>query len=131
MNTRDAVAESEEVGATVEHTESVYTVTRRAEEYRWPSDALIHRVRLDARFLHVEFVDGRNLSVPLSWIPTLHEADPAQREKYLVSRDRRLIVWDPYETGTAINEIVRISDYMGPSTRERRLAEGDNASLSR
>lgn len=129
MSTRDAVAGSEEVGAITENTEFVYTVTHRAEEYRWPSDALIHRVRLDARFLHVEFVDGRNLSIPLSWIPTLREAQPEDREKFTISRDRRLIVWDPFETGTGINEIVRISDYFGPSTREKRLEEERSASL--
>lgn len=120
MNTKDAVAEIEVAGEDVEFE---YSVTHRAEAYRWPTDALIHKVRLDTRFLHVEFVDGRNLSIPLSWIPTLHEAQPAEREKYTISRDRRLIVWDPFETGTAINEIVRISDYLGPSTREKRLAD--------
>jgi len=116
------VIEREDIGITDEDSEFVYEVVHRADEYRWPFDALIHQVRLDVHFLHVEFIDGRNLSVPLSWIPTLHEAEPADREKYVVSRDRRLIVWDPYETGTSINEIVRISDYLGPSTREKHLA---------
>ncbi len=129
MNTKDAVIEREDISLTADDPMFVYAVTHRADAYRWPSDALIHRVRLDARFLHVEFVDGRNLSVPLFWIPTLHEAPLAEREKYTISRDRRLIVWDPFETGTSINEIVRISDYLGPSTGEKRLEEERRSSL--
>ncbi len=120
MSTKDVVLEI--TRSATDTPEFFYTVGHEANEYRWPSEALIHQVRIDASYLHVELIDGRNLSVPLSWIPTLHEADASERLKYSVSRDRKLIVWDPFETGTTINEIVRISDYLGPSTREKRLA---------
>ena len=63
-------------------------------------------------------MDGRNLSIPLWWIPTLHNADPAEREKYIINRGRTLIYWDP--RSCAINEIVRIAGY--PIDQSMKLA---------
>ena len=76
------------------------------EDYTYPSDARIHNVRFDEKYMHVELLDGRVLSIPLWWIPTLYNADLEEREKYEISRDRRLIIWDPKKC--AINEEVRI-----------------------
>jgi hypothetical protein len=60
--------------------------------------------------MHLELADGRRLSVPLSWIPTLYNASPEEREKYEISEDRKMIVWDPERC--AINDDVRIEDYL-------------------
>jgi hypothetical protein len=80
--------------------------------YTFPREACIHRVRFDDDYLHVELTDRRILSVPLSWIPTLCNASAEEREKYELDRSRTMLVWDPDKC--AINDEVRIADYLGP-----------------
>lgn len=80
--------------------------------YTFPQETRIHRVRFDDDYMHVELLDARIFSIPLSWIPTLHSAAPQEREKYEISRDRTMIIWDPEKS--AINDEVRIADYLGP-----------------
>jgi len=81
-----------------------------ASAYTFPREALVHRVRFDENYMHLELTDGRMLSVPLSWIPTLHNAAPEEREKYEISQDRKMIIWDPDKC--SINDEVRIDDYL-------------------
>ena len=83
-----------------------------ASAYTFPRDAIISTVRFDDEFVHVELTDGRIISVPLWWIPTLYNATSEEREKYELSAGRRLIVWDPSKC--AINDELRIADYLGP-----------------
>ena len=89
-----------------------YEISHRATDYTFPVEALIHVVWFDRADLHVELTDGRKLSIPLWWIPTLHDATPTERANYVISQDRKMIVWDP-DRG-AINEELRIEDYLGP-----------------
>ena len=44
-----------------------------------PTTALAKTVSFDDEMMHVAFVDGRVLSVPLAWFPALQEASPEQR----------------------------------------------------
>jgi hypothetical protein len=46
-----------------------------------PTTALAKAVACDDGMLHVTFVDGRVLSVPLAWFPILRQATPEQRAK--------------------------------------------------
>jgi hypothetical protein len=46
-----------------------------------PQTALAKSVACDADMLHVTFTDGRLLSIPLTWFPTLLAATPEQRAK--------------------------------------------------
>ena len=92
-----------------------YNVAYPLSAYTFPGEARIHRVRFDDENIHVELLDGRVLSVPLRWIPTLHNAPAEEREKYELDRDRTMIVWDPDKC--AINDELRIADYLGPATR--------------
>ncbi len=94
-------------GRGVKQFEIQYPVTA----YTYPSDARIHAVRMDAECIRIELLDGRILSVPLWWIPTLHNADAEEREKYEISRDRRMLIWDPEKC--SINDELRVSDYLG------------------
>ncbi|MCS7178930.1 MAG: hypothetical protein RML46_05980 [Anaerolineae bacterium] len=57
--------------------------------------------------------ESQRTSVPLWWIPTLYNADPGEREKFEISRNRTMIVWDPEKC--AINEEVSIFDFLGPA----------------
>ncbi len=89
-----------------------YEIPYPASAYTFPREALLHRVRFDNDYLHLELTDGRIVSVPLWWIPTLLNAEPEEREKYEISRDRTMIVWDPDKC--SINDEVRIDDYLVP-----------------
>ncbi|MCB0210385.1 MAG: DUF2442 domain-containing protein, partial [Anaerolineae bacterium] len=63
-------------------------------------------------YIHVTLTDGRRLSVPLWWIPTLYNATAEEREKYAINQSRTALIWDPEIC--AINDEFRITDYLGP-----------------
>jgi hypothetical protein len=87
-----------------------YPIQYKAREYTFPQDDRIETVRFDDQYMHIELVDERILSIPLKWIPPLRDAALTEREKYKISTDRRLLIWDP-EDGE-VNEILRLSDYL-------------------
>ncbi len=89
-----------------------YEIPYPASAYTFPCEALIHRVRFEAEYIHLELTDGRMLAVPLSWIPSVYHAAPEEREKYQISRDRTMLIWDPDKC--AINDELRLADYLGP-----------------
>ncbi len=43
-------------------------------------------VEFDDNSMRVDLSDGRSLSVPLAWFPRLLNATPAQRAKFVISR---------------------------------------------
>lgn len=86
-----------------------------ATAYTFPSAALIHDVTINDDYLQFELTDGRLLSVPLWWIPSVNNAAPEERQKFTISRDRKLVIWDPDEC--AINDEVRIDDYLVAAER--------------
>ena len=92
-----------------------YKIQFPISTYTFPNEALIKQARFDSTYLHIDLTDGRVLSIPLQWIPTVQAAVPAEREKYTLSRDRTIIIWDP-ET-CSINDEVRLVDYLGPDPR--------------
>jgi hypothetical protein len=87
-----------------------YNVQFPVSAYTFPHEACIRGVRLDEQFIHLELTDGRVLSVPLSWIPTLHNASAEDREKYELNHSRTAVVWNPDHCG--INDEVRVADYL-------------------
>jgi len=87
-----------------------YEIPYPASAYTFPRESLIHDVRFDDEFIHIELTDGRVLSVPLWWVPSVYNAPIEEREKYEISRDRRMVVWDP--DTCAINDEMRIDDYL-------------------
>ena len=89
-----------------------YRVQYPISAYTFPREAHIHQVRFDDEYMHIELTDGRVLSLPLWWIPTLYDASPEEREKYEINQNRTMIIWDPDKC--AINDEVRIADYLGP-----------------
>lgn len=50
-----------------------------------PTTALAKSLKFDEEMMHVIFTDGRELSVPLQWFPTLRRASPQQREQYEIA----------------------------------------------
>jgi hypothetical protein len=93
-----------------------YKIAYPASAYTFPKEAVINQVCFDDKYLRIELTDGRNLEIPLWWIPTLHNAEPEEIAKYEITRDRRMIIWDPEKC--AINDEVRIVDYLGPCRKE-------------
>ena len=89
-----------------------YKIQYPASAYTFPQEAHIHRVWFDDKRIHIELTDERIISIPLWWIPTLHNADPAEREKYEINQARTMIIWHPEKC--AINDEIRIVDYLGP-----------------
>ncbi len=90
-----------------------FGIQHSVSDYTFPKEALIHQVSFDEMFLHIELTDGRRLSIPLWWIPTVYHADPQDREKYEVSRNRKMIIWNPDKC--TINDELRLVDYLGPA----------------
>jgi len=91
-----------------------YKVQYPIAAYTFPREAHIHQVRFDSEYMHVELTDGRRLAVPLRWIPTLCNAPAEEREKYEINPSRTVIVWNPDKC--AINDEVRVADYLGPTS---------------
>jgi hypothetical protein len=87
-----------------------YKVQYPVSAYTYPSEARIHQARFDDEYIHVDLLDGRILSTPLRWIPTVYNAAPAERLKYEISRDRIMLLWDPDHCN--INAEIRIADYL-------------------
>ncbi|MEZ4712115.1 MAG: DUF2442 domain-containing protein [Caldilineaceae bacterium] len=79
--------------------------------YTFPTDARIHQVRFDEKYLHIEFTNERIISIPLWWIPMLHNVTPAQRAQVQINRRRTMLIW---ESDTCdINDKLRIGDFLG------------------
>jgi len=95
-----------------------YPIRYRAHEYTFPTEDVIESVQFDADHIHIHLTDGRSISVPLAWIPPLRDASPTGREKYMLSYERQLIIWDPAVSD--INEILRLSDYLQAKPRPSR-----------
>ena len=89
-----------------------YEVQYPISAYVFPKEARIHWVRFDDEYMHMGLTDGRILSIPLRWIPTLYNAAPEEREKFEIGRNRTMIIWDPDKC--AINDEVCVADYLGP-----------------
>ena len=92
-----------------------YTVQYSVSAYTFPTEERIHQVRFDEKYLHVELMDERIISIPLWWIPTLHNAEPEQRAQVEINRSRTMLIWDPDRCG--INDELRISDFLGPCSK--------------
>jgi hypothetical protein len=50
-----------------------------------PATALAKALKFDKDMMHVIFMDGRILSVPLMWFPRLRTATPKQRKSYEIA----------------------------------------------
>ncbi len=87
-----------------------YKVQYPITEYTFPSDARIQSVRFDDQYIHVPLMDGRILSIPLWWIPTVYHAAPEMRARCEISPDKTMIIWDPETSG--INDELSVADYL-------------------
>lgn len=87
-----------------------YEIAYPASAYTFPQDALLHDIRFDEHYIYLDLIDGRILAIPLWWVPTLLNADPNERKKYEISRDRKMVIWNPDHC--TINDEIRVDDYL-------------------
>lgn len=87
-----------------------YPIQYPNAEYTFPTDTHIRKARIDDNYVHIELMDERLISIPLNWIPTVYHATPEERNKFEISRDRAMLIWDPEKC--AINDELRLADYM-------------------
>jgi len=73
-------------------TTSVKVERRRGRAYV-PTTALAKSVEFADDLMHVHLTDGRIVSVPLIWFPTLHAATPEQRQRYRIGAGGRGLHW--------------------------------------
>lgn len=97
-----------------------YKIQHSIDEYTFPREAYIHAVTFDEKYMHVELTDERIISIPLMWIPTIYNASEEDREKFEISQNRRMIIWDPEKS--KINDEISIVDYLGPTRAEDEAA---------
>jgi len=88
-----------------------YEIQYTASAYTFPTDARIRDVQFNDEFVNLALMDGRSLSIPLWWIPSLHNATPEAREMYTINRSRTMLLWDPDKC--EINDELRVMDYLG------------------
>lgn len=67
-----------------------------------PTTALAKSVKCTKTMMQVTFTDGRILSVPLAWFPTLHAATPAQRTRYEIGGGGISLHWPDLDEDLSI-----------------------------
>lgn len=75
-----------------------------------PTTALAKSVRFDDDFIYVTFTDGRILSVPLVWFPTLHAATPAQRARCEIGGGGIALHWPDLDEDLSIAGLMAGAD---------------------
>ena len=88
-----------------------YKIQYPISAYTFPENARIHEVNINDKYLHIDLIDGRKLSIPLRWIPTLNNASSEERQKFEINQARTMLIWDPEKC--AINDELRVIDYLG------------------
>ena len=67
-----------------------------------PETALAKQVEFDDLTMRVTFVDGRILSVPLTWFPRLRNATPQQRAAYEIGGGGVSLHWPDIDEDLSI-----------------------------
>lgn len=75
-----------------------------------PKTALAKSVRFSNDMMEVTLTDGRILSVPVIWFPLLHEATPAQREKYEIGSGGISLHWEEIDEDISVASLLAGGD---------------------
>ncbi|MDP3061834.1 MAG: DUF2442 domain-containing protein [Chloroflexota bacterium] len=67
-----------------------------------PLHALAALVWFDADMMHVRLADGREISVPVEWFPTLREAKVAQRNNWRLIGNGVGIHWEDLDEDISV-----------------------------
>ena len=69
-------------------------------------EARAKKLSFDQDNMWVHLVDGRTLGVPLSFFPRLHQANPMQREDYLLSGSGEGLHWDALDEDISVEHLL-------------------------
>lgn len=64
-------------------------------------------IRFDAERLHVELSDGREISVPLEWFPSLRNATDEQRSRWRLVGKGVGIHWEDLDEDISVEGLLR------------------------
>jgi hypothetical protein len=67
-----------------------------------PQTALAKVVEFDDEMMHVSFIDGRMLSVPIQWFPVLRSASREQRQRYEIGGGGISLHWPDLDEDLSI-----------------------------
>jgi hypothetical protein len=75
-----------------------------------PAAALAKLVEFDEDAMHVTFMDGRVLSLPLVWFPRLRKATPQQRARYEIAGGGISLHWPELDEDLSIGGLLAGAD---------------------
>lgn len=67
---------------------------------------LAHNVKCAEDVLSVDLLDGRTISVPISWFPTLSNATQSQRENWEILGDGEGIHWPEIDEDLSVSGLL-------------------------
>ena len=67
---------------------------------------LAHNVMCAEDVLTVDLLDGRTITVPVSWFPTLSNASQSQREKWEILGDGEGIYWPEIDEDLSVSSLL-------------------------
>ena len=70
------------------------------------SDAMAKEIFFDSDMLHIQLLDGREISVPIMWFPKLRDAKPEQREKWRLIGRGIGIHWDELDEDISVESLL-------------------------
>jgi Protein of unknown function (DUF2442) len=76
-----------------------------------PTTALAKAVNFDPEMLHVSLTDGRCISVPIIWFPSLREATPDQRTKCEIGGGGTSLHWPELDKDLSVAVLLAGADW--------------------
>lgn len=76
-----------------------------------PTTALASTLSFDEEMMHVHLTDGRILSVPLLWFPTLRDAAPDARAHYEIGAGGRGLHWPELDEDLSVAGLLAGADW--------------------
>jgi hypothetical protein len=64
-------------------------------------------IRFDAERMHVQLSDGREISIPLEWFPTLRSATDEQRNRWRLIGKGVGIHWEQLDEDISVEGLLR------------------------
>lgn len=69
-------------------------------------EARAQRVEINEDSLHIDLVDGRTITVPLTWYPRLWYGTPEERSQFVILGDGKYIHWPALDEDLSIEGIL-------------------------
>ena len=90
------------------------TLTKTKTQFRRafvPTTALAKSIEFDSDMMHVLLTDGRIISVPIIWFPSLHHASSREREKYEIGGGGISLHWPEIDEDISVANLMSGVDW--------------------